>query len=117
VEIFGFSLVLLHSDMEHQQKTLNSAEINFVNSVVEQRLFKEWIDESCGNFIGWTKEFNEFSLTINRENTATGGLYHVAKMIKGYRSSSDYKSNLVFEFPIMSLLQIKDLLSQIYQNG
>ena len=104
------------STFSDELQSLTHSDINFVNSIAEGEVFKGWIDESCGNFVGWTKEFRDFSISIHRENTQTGGFYHVAKMTRGYRASSDYKSNLIFEFPHMSLLQIKELLSKYIDN-
>ena len=30
--------------------------------IAEEILFKDWIDESCANFVGWTKDFPGYTL-------------------------------------------------------
>ena len=75
--------------------------------IAEEILFKDWIDESCGNFVGWTKDFPGYTLTINREND---GLYHFAIMKCGYRSSFNYDKYLISEKKLVSLFEIDQWL-------
>lgn len=69
---------------------LDINEQNFINSLAKQIMFKDWVDESCGNFVGWIKEFDDFTIISHREDTQVGGLYHMTKMKKGYHASFDY---------------------------
>jgi len=68
------------SGVSDSYKKMSNSEKNFINTLAESVVFNGWIDESCGNFVGWTKQYEEFSITIHRENTDIGGLYHFAKM-------------------------------------
>lgn len=87
-------------------------------TIAEDILFNEkdgWIDESCGNFVGWTKQFNKFAISISRESAGVGGTYHFAKMLEGYRASYNWHKYLITERGFLSYRKIKDIL-EILKN-
>jgi len=88
-------------------------------TIAEDILFNEkdgWIDESCANFVGLTKQFNKFAITISRESAGIGGSYHFAKMLKGYRASHNWDKNLITERKSQSYRKIKDILEILKTN-
>ena len=107
---------LQQPDVSDSYKQMSNSDKNFINTLAESVVLNGWVDESCGNFVGWTKQYEEFSITIHRENTDIGGLYHFAKMKKGYRPSYEYKSNLIDERGYLSLLKISNLISLFDNN-
>lgn len=69
-------------------------ENSYAFDIAEDILFDEkngWIDECCGNFVGWCKDYRDFTLSINRFDTQFGGLYNFSRMKLGYRASYNYE--------------------------
>ncbi len=94
-----------------EKKKLDHYEINFVNDLAEELVFKGWQDESCANFIGWSKDFEDKTIVVHREDAQCGGLYHLGIMKRGYRPSYDYKKYLTSERKNLSLKKIAHIIN------
>lgn len=71
-----------------------------------------WIDESCGNFTGWCKDYPEHNHTLSvwRTDTAIGGKYYFSKSKLGYRAtdSCELDPNIL----TVSFNKLRDLISR-----
>lgn len=57
---------------------------------LEDEYFSNWEDESCGNFVGWRKNYDNFNILVNRENPAIPGFYDLYKVPSNIRSDSPW---------------------------
>jgi hypothetical protein len=67
---------------------LAEAEKEFWNNA-EDALFQDWEDESCGNYVGWEKEYKDCTLMVCRSNPDVPGEYSITKAPAGIHTDSD----------------------------
>lgn len=82
-------------------------------SIAEDVVFKDWENNSCGNFIGWSKDYADYTLSVSRESTSIGGSYHMCKMKKGYRPSFDWNNNYISDRHNMTLRKVYDIVNNM----
>jgi hypothetical protein len=88
-------------------------ENSYAFDIAEDILFDEkngWVDECCGNFVGWCKDYKDFTLSINRVDAQFGGRYNFSKMKLGYRASYNYEDFFI-ESRKLSFNKMRDMVN------
>lgn len=64
-------------------------------SKIENEVFSSWQDECCGNYVGWSREFQHYSVIAMRTNTGEPGNYQVSKVTKGKTSMNVTSDDII----------------------
>lgn len=77
----------------------------------EKEFFKDWNDDCCGNYVGFTKDIGRNTFIVSRMNTAKSGKYDLGKFPLGYNSSmAGNLGNCSMEKENLTIKMIKDIL-------